>query len=733
MRNAKELISLLWRHAPLIIGLALTTGALVFWLTRNSKQQYTSKALVSTGIISPFSIENPSASNRIDRDYALSELENLISLASAYETMEELATRLLAEYLQQPVGQRWPINEPPQGDRLDELDRLRLLLQEVPDADSAYAILVQYRQQGPEDFIPALIYSDEDYFGIEYLSQHLRVYRRGQSDLLEFIYTTTQPDLCQRTLQALIQIFMRRHGELKRSKTSGVVDYFAESTREAARQLQQAEQTLLEFRTQNNIINYDEQTRFIASHKEELDDLSFKEKMALNASEATLERLERQLGNRAGLAALNAELLGKKRELSELTAQLYKLEIVAAVEVMPGAMPERQRIASRLADLEQEISTYAQQSFALAHTPEGVAIKEVLANWLEAMITAEQAQARLRVIQTRQQEFAGIYQQYAPWGSQIKRIEREINLAEDAYLASLHSYNQAILHRENALMVSNLKILDAPFYPKEPSDSKRLLLILAGLIGGGLLGISTLIGLEFLDDNLKLPRVAAEQTGLAFGAVLPDFSLTRSSSKKARRLQAATSRSLAVFIQQFKVEAARRQQHPKRLLLASVAPQEGKTFLAIALAEALRNEGSRVLLLMPQGVPMSTPAPSPAPPDNHYYRIDKDLIHEATLNSLDWSGREQQQWSQYDYLIVEIPSLLSGWYPLGLLRQFDLAALVCRSDRSWKTVDRQALEALQEAVACPIRLVLNGVSIDALSAYMGALPSENKIAKQHLP
>lgn len=716
MMTIKELIQLLWRNALLIIAAALTAGAVVFWLTMDTKREYTTKALVSSGVISPFSIENPNSSNRVDRDYALSELENLISLATAYETLEELATRLLAEQLYADTDtQHTQVRLPEETEA--GLAQAKRLLQAQATPDSAFLALAALRQSDPA--VNEIIYSDEEYFGLTYITEHLRVQRRGQSDLLEFTYTTTSPALCQRTLQLLIEIFMQRHAALKKGKTSGVVDYFSEVTGLTEQRLRQAEQTLQEFRSENSIINYDEQTRFIASRKEELDQLLFAENMDLQANKAKLAQLEEQLSERIRIADLNANLLDKKRELSQLTEQSFDLEFLASVTEGPAmTSQERTDLNNRLIALRKEISSYAREAYEFDQSPEGLTAENLLENWLEAMISMVQSRARLKVIGERQQEFSAIYQQYAPWGSQIKRIEREISLAEDAYLSNLHSYNQAILYRENALMASNLKVMDAPYYPKEPSDGKRFLLILAGLIGGGLLSVSTLIGRELLDESLKQPRLAAAQTGLSFGAVLPDFSKAKAGSKTALRLRAAANRSLAVFVQQFKVEAA--QQPSRRLMLASVAPQEGKTFVGQLLADSLRSEGSQVLFLRPDTGTETDVAPHP---DNRSYQVEAERVHEVELSSLEQKAQiETDGIASYDYILVEIPSLLEGWYPIKLLQQFDMTAFVCRSSRTWKEVDEQALQALQKAAGCPVKLVLNGVSKNALEAFMGDIP-----------
>ncbi|MCO6478179.1 MAG: hypothetical protein J5I94_16225 [Phaeodactylibacter sp.] len=717
--TTNDLIRLLRKNQALILAVAFAAATAVFLLTMNARQKFTTKALVSTGVISAFSIENPTSSGKVDRDYTLSELENLIALATAYETMEELSARLLARYLTLDKPQRsWLLPATFELVRELPLEDIPRQLQTLPDEQEVLNLINYYRTREEGNALQSLIYSDEEYFGIEFLQQQIKVYRRGNSDLLEFVYTTTDPIVCKYTLDVLIEIFMRRHAELKKNNTSRIVEYFADAAGESARRLQQAEDALLKFHTENNIINYYEQTRSIAYRKEDLDELSFKEKMVLESSRASLERIEEQLGNRARLAELNAGLIQKREELSRLSTQLAKYDLLGSGQASPAA--ERQRLGRQLEQVRQDIQGYTQEAFNFDQTPDGIATQNLLDEWLKLMMEAEQSQARLLAIEERQKEFEAIYGQYAPWGSQLKRIEREIGLAEGAYLEHLHSYNQAILHRENTLMASRLKVLDAPFLPQE-SDGQRLLFILAGFLGGAFLVSATAIGLEFLDNTLKEPRAAALQTGQEVGAALPLLAHKPLKGKKAARQQATLERSAALLAQMARFETLAVDGRPAHILATSTGQLEGKTFVSLQLAETLRKEKKRVLFLYPiqEGPARQSGMLTPAHPDNCPYLMGNDTVQKIQEDGFGWAAAPGRQLSDYDYLVMEMPALLGGWYPVDILRYFHLGLLICRANRAWAGADGQALASLKQALPCPVKLVLNGVQPDTLEAFIG--------------
>ena len=93
-----EIIRLLARYLVYIGACALLLASLVFWSTRNSKKQYATHTLLNTGLISGYNIES-NKSSRIDYAFTNNEIENLINLATSYETNKELSARIMVRVL----------------------------------------------------------------------------------------------------------------------------------------------------------------------------------------------------------------------------------------------------------------------------------------------------------------------------------------------------------------------------------------------------------------------------------------------------------------------------------------------------------------------------------------------------------------------------------------------------------------------------------------------------------
>jgi len=260
-------------------------------------------------------------------------------------------------------------------------------------------------------------------------------------------------------------------------------------------------------------------------------------------------------------------------------------------------------------------------------------------------------------------------------------------------------------------------VLDAPYYPLEKGDSRRSLLLILGFLAGIFTTLSLLIARAYMDERLKSPDSVREATGLEVGGVLPNFSLIKGSGKHA----ASAKQSLALLLQQVKVETLGKAENPKMVFIGSTREGEGKTLISTQVVAGLRAGNSRVLHLYPYQDGLED-----AHPDNHSYRVNPELTNKTAIEQLIWENPGGEAGlADFNFIVLESPDMLSGQYPLGLVGQFDLILLTCRANRSWEAADQQAVATLEKASDAPIRVILNGVTKDVLKDYLGGMGHSN--------
>jgi hypothetical protein len=187
------------------------------------------------------------------------------------------------------------------------------------------------------------------------------------------------------------------------------------------------------------------------------------------------------------------------------------------------------------------------------------------------------------------------YDNYAPAGVTLKRIEREIAVAEQEYLELLKGLNLAKLKVQDVELSSNIKAVDPPYYPLAPNPTKRLMLIVIAGILGFLIVFSIIIILEYLDPTLKNPEKASKILGLEPAGVYPRIT----EKTNTINLPFITNRLLEMMIEQVDLHPKGRlnSREPRTILFFSTQNDEGKTTILENFARKLRKQGKKVITI----------------------------------------------------------------------------------------------------------------------------------------
>lgn len=721
-----ELLRLIAQNIKIITINGVIVASLIFVLTRGEKKVFSSETLINTGLVTGYKLESGSGS-MVDREYTGKEMQNIINVFKAYETREEVCMRLLAKVLM--LEEEDPnIILQRNLDLFYQFDFTKELRDELVRGtyEETYENVLAFHNASLNNKITRLLASKHDFFSIAHVSE-MKVNVQGNSDILKLEYTTTDPGICIQTLEILSEVATRRHQAIKNSQSGSVVEYFKKETEKAFNVLEDAELELLAFRKENNIINYYEQTRYISARKENLFMDIREEKMRKAAADSAVKRLEAQLMKGNDISKVNNKIASFRDELSAITAQIARSEIQGPNNV-PVNTSRLGALKAKAAEIKEELKAKVEEEYNLKHSVNGIAVGDLLTEWLEGLIMIEEASARLSVAQQIRREFDEVYRSFAPLGSIIKKIERKIDVSERAYLETLHSLNQAKLHEKSLAMSANLKVLDQPYYPKKPAPSARPILIVVGLIAGVVLTIVVLIVMEFLDKTLKTPKNTIDETNLKLFTAYPKIPLSKKQLKKAD-YDFILNRCTDNLLQNIKLELKSQESYThsnQQIAILSTQTKEGKTTLISNAVDRLRKYGDKVLYVSPKfdKAPEELPGLTPYKEheDNYHYEIDHELFEKKDIQNL--LNQPNFPVDQYNYIFIEIPALLNDHYPIDLVANSNMSLLICRANRVWDDADKKALKNFKKGVYTDPFVVLNGTKVDVLESIIGEIPKK---------
>ncbi len=699
-------LRLLYQNIRFILGTAIVLATLTVLLTRNMKKVYSSETMINTGLVSGYTLESQDRGN-VDRTYTMNELDNILNTLTSRETKEATLERLIALCLFSQGKEGSIISREAHKDLVLKLGEATV--KEVLVPRSYELTLLKLREKKNKDSknsIYALIHGNDELFSLKQLSG-IKAIKLGLSDIIRINYSASEPGICHQTLRLLLESFLERYKKIKAADSNNVIEYFERQTAAAAAKLARAEDRLLRFGTENKIINYYEQTRFISAKKEDLDELYQQEVMKQASAKASLLKLESKLDQKEKMSLTTGEIFRLREQITAISHKIITTELDPA-----KAKDSLAQMKVAYGQVEEALQQKTNALFRMGRTVEGVPMNDILKEWLESVLVLESANGRLEVIEERREEFNRIYEKFAPLGSTLKRIEREIEVCENEYLENLHSLNQAKLHWQNAQLSSNLKIVDEPYFPSRPEPSKRLVLVLASFFSGLILSISLVLAVEFTDSAIKTPERAQLQTGLQMMGAFPrlvqkrttvdfDFVINRSMEMGTHLLRHAVETN----------------QSSKTILIFSLREGEGKTLTALNLMKKLLAEGNSVNLYVPEGHAVASEGVSSYP---------LLPIFASLQNLSDWLPDRQAA----DYTLIEMPALLSHAYPMQALAKVDLALMVTAAARSWGAADRSALQIMNSCLPKSAMLWLNGCRVEALESTVGEIPKKRSYLRR---
>ena len=592
------------------------------------------------------------------------------------------------------------------------------------DYEQTVANLRNYYAANDTNFIYGLLhYGSNKHYSISTISK-IQIYRINNSDLVKLTYTSDDPGICEQTLKIISQVFMDDYKSLRVNETDRVVKYFQREVDSADKKLSEAEDRLLRFNKTNNIINYYEQSKAIAGQKEALDKYYQDQQVRLSGAMASLYALETKMTARDSIYLKSDAIRQKEKELAKVTQDILVNRL--AEDYNAQVKSKIEQLTRRQHQLRNEIKLYVDQLYLYGHSTQGVPIQRLLDSWLQNKIDYVEARAALVVLAQRKLDFIRTYQKMAPLGAMLTRIEREIKVAEQTYLELLHSLNLAKMKQQNMEMSTNIKVVDPPFFPIAPNPSKTKYLVLAAGIFGFFVVALLIVMLEYFDTSLKNPSRVMEQTEMPLAGAFPMLT----SRHQANELSQITNRLVDMMIQNIKLNLEKAEPKPEKpyvILIFSTQNKTGKTLIAQKIINRMRSMGDKILFLnYKEGEEI------PGDEDFNYtyhYEIKNNFIDVANLQELMDSRYLRKNNTAYDYIFLELPSIIYHTYPIKLLSEIDLALYVIKSSNRFAKADKTAMDIFKEAYKGQSIVVLNEVELFNLDDLMSDLP---KTKKTHL-
>ena len=658
-------VRLLLKNRILLLLTPVLIAGSIYFFTKGEKKMFTSETVIYTGIASGYTLNG---NNKADFFAASNAFDNLLSLINSRETKTEVAVSLLAKHLMLTSHDTLVLGWEAWKDlqEIVSLDLRRNLI--MPTEEATKQKIAEAISTNENHPLYKIINSNNPYYSINAM-RAIKPVRINNSDLIKVSYETNDPVICKTTLELMLDIFIKKHRNLRDGQTSNVIAYFEKEVEVAFARLDSCEQVFLNFNKQNEIINFYEQTKAVAGEKEDLYTLDHSLRMDRKAKEKAVDKVNDNLKGKIYQSLYGGNIIDQREELAKTYSNIALYE--GLNKNSSGSDNLRLDSLKKIsASLEKKLYGSMDELYIQSNTPKGIPTKTVLDEWVKTTLEFEQSKARLSLMDSRKSEFDKEYQKFAPLGAILKKIERQINVAEKAYLELLHGLNMAKLTQQNNEISSQLTIVDPPYLPLKYNTSKRKMLIVVGFIAGFISVLTFLLTKFFLNNTLQEPAKAYKKIGLPLLGIYPLLNVGE------KYLAKANLRLMQQLITKFTPGIK-----PLNIGVISNKNGEGKT----TLIETLKKEFTQL-----------------------GYQVSSRQWNEPGLF-----------YAYSDINFIEFQALENIILTPKNTPPLNHAIFVCRANRSWSLSDKDLVNIFSKNAGIQPALVLNGVNIDFAEDIIG--------------
>lgn len=684
----------------LVIGPILVV-LLVLLGTRDLERFYPVDMTIYTGIVSGYTMEIGDVGIQSSA-VVNNTIDNIINIILSKETLGKVSLHLYARHMIH--GNPDEDNEYIMAVNYRHLQRITppevKKLIDPSSEEKTVENLRQYEQASPNNFVYGLFNWNHPHYSYRALNK-IRVTRLGNSDMLQVFYAANDPGAAYQTLLLLNELYVEEYQTLQFSSTSNAIRYFEEELARVGNELRESEDSLTNYNIQNRIINYDEQTKQVASLDTEYDLRYQTILLNYNSAKAAIHHLESQLDENLEHLQGNAEFLAKLSRVSDLNTRVAELGAFYTDSV--SSRQRHQQLdgyRQQLEEAENDLMDFSQNFANRKYTREGYPTFNFVAQWLEELLKLEKAKAELEVLQIHRQDLSDQYSHYSPIGSTIKRQERSINFIERNYLSILSSLNAARLRLKSLEMNSaSLKLVNPPVFPLNAEPSKRRNIVMVAYAGSLMFLLGFFLLTDLLDQTLRDPIRTRRLTGVPVLGALPG----RVKVRHRRYIKVYREKAARYIANALQSQFNTGDSCPV-VNIISVEDGTGKTFLADLLRDYWNEQGVNVRLLS---------CGKEFDPASSGFLFTETVQEIVSQECADGNA----------IMLVEHAALEAHSIPNALLQGATVNLVVARADQAWKENDKHLFGRLQEQSGnTPVFICLNRSKREVMEGFTGMLP-----------
>lgn len=566
----------LWRKLWILVSVPVIAAFAAYIFTMDTPETYVSKAQISTGFTMNDQVQlTEEKFNSRDADIKFS---NLMSAMNSGLSVNLTSYRLLLHDLN---PENVPFHRPDPGTFKPTPEEIAKVREVVAKKLERFSPLTS---TDPEfdlvnDFLNAYRYNYND------IKDNMSIDRIPNTDYIDVFVSADKPGLAALTANAFCEEFLRYNESRKVERTSESVEFLHELTVRKKAELDQVLTTQKQFKANNNVFNLEGESGM------KMGQLSVLESQA-STTRSNINRLELQIRSlNNDIARLSAPISSSSNQrILELRTQINQMN---ARYITQGS--NNQALLDSLNFLREELRVEQDNSLRQgASVSPGYTLADLQNQLREKEIDLQVQRNDLAMIDAKMRSINYAFSGYANKEAELSAIQKEVELATEAYNGALAKYNEA---KNRQLSANNLRLVLMATPPVYPEPGIRLIIIALAAFISFIFCVIAIVGIELLDGAVRTPDKFKRMVNLPMAGVINridsrNFNIRTYFNQQNGNDETEMFKSL---LRKFRHEIE--SMNGKVILFTSPKKRDGKTFVMFSLSYVLSLLDKRVLIL----------------------------------------------------------------------------------------------------------------------------------------
>ena len=337
------------------------------------------------------------------------------------------------------------------------------------------------------------------------LAKRLKVEPVKKTNLITVQYASSDPALAAKVLQAVTRAYLEKHAAVHRPE--GEFPFFAQQTGESRRQLDEAQQKLLQFMAGHNVVAAD-QERDLALQKLSTTEVSYRETRAeLAETQQRMQALQSQLAMLPERTTTQVRSADNAEVMATLKSSLQALQ-VKRINLLTKFEPTHRLVLEVNQQIAETEAAIARENSAPLR--DETTDRNSHYEWAKSEL--EKAEVHYRALQARASEIGGQLASYREQARLLGQaaitqddLQSSAKAAEDNYLLYVKKQEEArMADALDERGIVNVAVAEQPVIPALPVLSTWAVLAI-GMFTAGAGGAGAAFAADYADQGFRTP------------------------------------------------------------------------------------------------------------------------------------------------------------------------------------------------------------------------------------